>query len=236
MKSTRCYDYIIVGAGSAGCVIANRLSANPKYSVLLIEAGGADRNPLFSVPMLMGKLFQSGIYNWSYHTAPVANLCNRAIYWPRGKVLGGSSTINGMAYVRGNRHDYDNWARMGLDGWSSEKVLPAFCRSEGHIERKDAYDGSSGELSVCRARSNNELFDVFVEAGRESGYPVNDDFNGRNQIGFGRYDFTIRKGRRCSTSVAFLRKIRQRSNLTVVTNSLVRRVLLDRGCAIGIEV
>ena len=236
MPRARAADYIIVGAGSAGCVLANRLSADPECSVLLIEAGGRDRNPLFRLPMLMGRLFHSGIYNWRYHTEPVPSLGGRSLYWPRGKVLGGSSTINGMIYVRGNRHDYDRWAQMGLTGWSYEDVLPAFRRSEGHVERDGAYHGTDGELTVCRARGANPLFDVFVEAGRQAGHPVNDDFNGARQQGFGRYDFTIRRGRRCSASTAFLRPVRQRPNLAIATDCLVRRVVVEGGRATGVEV
>ncbi len=235
MPRERAFDYVIVGAGSAGCVLANRLSADPDCSVLLIEAGGRDRNPLFRLPMLMGRLFQSGIYNWRYHTEPVPSLGGRSLYWPRGKVLGGSSTINGMIYVRGNRHDYDRWAQLGLDGWSYEDVLPAFLRSEGHVERSGVHHGTGGELTVCRARGTNPLFDAFVEAGHQAGHPVNDDFNGPEQQGIGRYDFTIRRGRRCSTSAAFLHPIRHRRNLSTATGSLVRRVVVDGGCATGVE-
>ena len=236
MPRYRAFDYVIVGAGSAGCVLANRLSADSDCTVLLVEAGSRDRNPLFRLPMLMGRLFHSGIYNWRYHTEPVPSLGGRTLYWPRGKVLGGSSTINGMVYVRGNRHDYDRWAQMGLAGWSYDEVLPTFRRSEGHVERDDAYHGSSGELTVCRARGDNPLFDAFVEAGREAGWPVNDDFNGAEQEGFGRYDFTIRRGKRCSTSTAFLRPVRRRRNLAVMTGCLVRRVVVDGGRATGVEV
>ena len=236
MTRARSFDTIVVGAGSAGCVLANRLSADPDRSVLLVEAGGKDRNPLFRLPMLMGRLFHSGIYNWRYHTEPVPDLGGRSLYWPRGKVLGGSSTINGMVYVRGNRHDYDRWAQMGLAGWSYDEVLPAFRHSEGHVERDDAYHGTGGELTVCRARGDNPLFDTFLEAGCQAGWPVNDDFNGAEQEGFGRYDFTIRRGKRCSTSTAFLRPVRRRRNLAIVTGCLVRRVVVDGGRATGIEV
>ena len=236
MPRARSFDYIIVGAGSAGCVLANRLSADPACSVLLIEAGGKDRNLLFRLPMLMGKLFHSGIYNWRYHTASVPSLDGRSLYWPRGKVLGGSSTINGMIYVRGNRHDYDRWAQLGLGGWSYDEVLPAFCRSEGHVHRDDAYHGRAGELTVCRARGTNPLFGAFIEAGYQAGHPVNDDFNGPEQQGFGRYDFNIRRGKRCSTSVAFLQPIRHRRNLTIMTDCLVRRVMVEGDRATGIEI
>ena len=236
MPTAETYDYIIVGAGSAGCVLANRLSDDPGSSVLLVEAGGRDRNPLFRLPMLMGRLFHSGICNWSYHTEPVPTLEGRSLYWPRGKVLGGSSTINGMVYVRGNRHDYDRWAQMGLPGWSYDEVLPAFLRSEAHVQRDDPYHHRAGELTVCRARGTNPLFDRFVEAGGQAGHPVNDDFNGVEQEGCGRYDFTIRRGKRWSTSFAFLRPIRHRRNLTVLTDALTRRVLVENGRAAGVEV
>ena len=235
MPAAQSYDYVIVGAGSAGCVLANRLSADPDCSVLLVEAGGRDRNPLFRLPMLMGKLFHSGLCNWRYHTEPVPTLDGRSIYWPRGKVLGGSSTINGMVYVRGNRHDYDRWAQMGLAGWSYDDVLPAFLRSEAHVQRADEYHGRTGELTVCRARGTNPLFDLFLEAGREAGHPINDDFNGAVQEGCGRYDFTIRRGKRWSTSFAFLRPVLHRRNLTVATNALTLRVLVEHGRATGVE-
>ena len=236
MPAAKSCDYAIVGAGSAGCVLANRLSADPERSVLLIEAGGRDRNPLFRLPMLMGRLFHSGIYNWRYHTEPVPALDGRSLYWPRGKVLGGSSTINGMVYVRGNRHDYDRWAQMGLPGWSWDDVLPAFLRSEAHVQRGGAWHHAAGELTVCRARGTNPLFDLFIEAGREAGHPVNDDFNGAEQEGCGRYDFTIRRGKRWSTSYAFLRPVRRRRNLGVLTGALTLRVLVERGRATGVEI
>lgn len=229
------YDHIIIGAGSAGCVLANRLSADPDRSVLLIEAGGPDRNPLTRLPMLMGKLFHSGLYNWNYHTEPVPTLNGRTLYWPRGKALGGSSVINGMVYVRGNRHDYDRWAQMGMTGWSYSEVLPAFLRSEAHVERDDRYHHRQGELTVCRARGANPLFDAFVEAGGQAGYLVNDDFNGEEQEGFGRYDFTIRNGRRCATSRAFLEPARRRPNLAIATHALVERIRIEGNRAVGVD-
>jgi choline dehydrogenase len=235
MAPTPEYDFIIVGAGSAGCVLANRLSKNPANRVLLIEAGGKDQNPLFRLPMLMGKLFHSGIYNWHYHTEPEPYLNGRSLYWPRGKVLGGTSTINGMIYVRGNRYDYDRWAQLGLPGWSYDEVLPAFRRSEAHIQRNGKFHNVDGELTVCRARGRNPLMDVFCEAGLQAGYPQNDDFNGATQEGFGRYDFTIRKGKRWSTSWAFLRPALGRKNLTVLTGAETTRVLIEGGQACGVE-
>jgi len=229
------YDFIIVGAGSAGCVLANRLSANPDHKVLLLEAGGADRNPLFRLPMLMGKLFHSGIYNWHYHTEPEPHLNGRSLYWPRGKVLGGTSTINGMIYVRGNRHDYDRWAQMDNPGWAWDEVLPAFRRSEGHIQRDGAFHNQDGELTVCRARGWNTLLDVFNDAGQQAGYPLNDDFNGAEQEGFGRYDFTIARGKRCSAAFAFLNPVKNRPNLTIITGAHTQRVLIENAQAVGVE-
>ena len=234
-KSRDSFDYIIVGAGSAGCVLANRLSADPDCTVALLEAGGPDRNPLVRLPMLMGRLMHSGLYNWHYHTQPEPQLNDRKIYWPRGKVLGGSSTINGMIYVRGNAHDYDRWAQMGNPGWSYEEVLPLFRRSEAHADRRDAFHGTDGPLTVSRARGRNPLFDAFVAAGRQAGHGVTDDFNGAQQEGFGRYDFTIRDGRRWSTASAFLRPAMRRRNLTVLTHALTHRVLAERGRATGVE-
>lgn len=235
MARTTAYDFIIVGAGSAGCVLANRLSKDPTNRVLLLEAGGRDRNPLFRLPMLMGKLFHSGIYNWHYHTEPEPHLNGRSLYWPRGKVLGGTSTINGMIYVRGNRHDYDRWSQLGLPGWSYDEVLPAFRRSEAHIQRNGAFHNADGELTVCRARGHNPLVDVFCAAGSQAGYPLNDDFNGDSQEGFGRYDFTIRKGKRWSTSWAFLRPVLDRKNLTVITDAETSRVIVEGARAKGVE-
>ncbi len=236
MAKQRTFDYIIVGAGSAGCVIANRLSADKNARVLLIEAGSKDKNPLFRLPMLMGKLFQSGLYNWRYHTEPEPYLNGRSLYWPRGKVLGGTSTINGMIYVRGNRSDYDRWAQMGLPGWSYDDVLPAFRRSEGHIERQDEFHNTDGEQTVCRARGDNPMHDVFIEAGVAAGYRRNDDFNGEDQEGVGKFDFTIRAGKRWSTSFAFLRPAMARENLVVKTGALAEKILVKSGRAIGITV
>jgi choline dehydrogenase len=235
MRAKDEYDYIVIGAGSAGCVLANRLSADPKRTVLVIEAGGPDRHPLVQLPMLMGKLMHSRIYNWNYETEPEPELDNRRVYWPRGKALGGTSTINGMIYVRGNRRDYDRWAQLGPAGWSYGEVLPYFRRSEIHAERRDGFHGKDGSLSVCRAGGKNPLFDVFIEAGRQAGYPFNDDFNGVEQEGFGRYDFTIRDGWRCSTSKAFLRPVLDRPNLKVETRALTEKILIENARVVGVQ-
>jgi choline dehydrogenase len=230
------FDYVIVGGGSAGCALANRLSADSTKTVLLLEAGHRDKNFLFKLPMLMGKLMHSGMYNWDYYTEPEAELNDRKVYWPRGKVLGGCSTINGMIYVRGNAADYDGWEASGCENWSYKDVLPYFKKSEGHVHREDKFHGTEGPLTVRRARGKNPLFDVFVEAGQQAGYPFTDDFNGANQEGFGRYDFTIRNGRRCSTATAFIDPVRTRKNLTVKTNAMVRRVIIENGQAVGVEI
>lgn len=230
----REYDYIVVGAGSAGCVLANRLSAGGENRVLLLEAGSRDTNYLFRLPMLMGKLMHSGIYNWKYHTEPEPQLAGRTVYWPRGRVLGGSSTINGMIYVRGNPADYDGWEALGSRGWSYEKVLPYFKRSEGHTDRDDHYHAHGGELTVQRSRVQNPMYDAFIEAGQQTGYPFTDDFNGARQEGFGRYDFTIRNGKRCSAATAFLGPARVRNNLTVTTNALAHRVIFSGVRAAGV--
>ncbi len=229
------YDYIIVGAGSAGCVLANRLTASGEHRVLLIEAGSRDRNILFRLPMLMGKLMHSGIYNWGYHTEPEAHLDGRRVYWPRGKALGGSSTINGMIYVRGNPADYDGWAAAGNPGWSYAEVLPYFKRSERHEDRADRYHGDCGELTVRRARGENPMFDAYVEAGEQAGHHFTDDFNGERQEGFGRYDFTIKNGKRCSAARAFLHPAMKRPNLDIATNALAHRVLMEGTRATGVQ-
>jgi len=231
----REYDYIVVGAGSAGCVVANRLSANAENRVLLLEAGGRDNNYLFRLPMLMGKLMHSGIYNWKYYTEPEPRLAGRRVYWPRGKVLGGSSTINGMVYVRGNPADYDGWEAMGLPGWSYDDVLPLFKRSERHEDRDDDYHGRSGEMTVRRSRADNPMYDAFIEAGQQAGYPYTDDFNGECQEGFGRYDFTIRRGKRCSAATAFLKPATRRGNLELASRALAHRVTFSGTRADGVE-
>lgn len=228
------YDYIIVGAGSAGCVLANRLTASGEHRVLLLEAGSRDRNYLFRLPMLMGKLMHSGIYNWGYQTEPEERLNGREVYWPRGKVLGGSSTINGMIYVRGNRADYDGWSAEGNPGWAYEDVLPLFKRSERHEDRNGRYHSQQGELTVRRARGANPMFDAYIEAGQQAGYPFTDDFNGESQEGFGRYDFTIENGKRCSSARAFLYPAQKRPNLTVITDALAHRLILDGQRAAGV--
>ncbi len=230
------YDYIIAGAGSAGCVLARRLSDDPGVKVLLLEAGGGDTNPLLRVPMMTGLLLRNRYANWFHFTEPEDNLAGRRIFWPRGKVLGGSSAINGMVYTRGLPSDYDSWAQTGLKGWSFDEVLPYFRRSEDFHGGASERHGSDGPMPVSRPNSVNPLFDAFIEAGVQAGHGRSSDFNGPTQEGFGRYDFTTRKGSRWSSARAFLDPARDRANLTIATRAHVDKVVLEKGRAVAIEV
>lgn len=231
------FDYIVVGAGSAGCVLANRLSADARNRVLLIEAGGSDRNPVFSIPLLAGAAYYWRPSNWHYETSPQQGLDGRVIKWPRGKVLGGCSTINGMMYMRGTRRDYDMWRQMGLPGWSYDDVLPYFRRAEHNPERPDnAFHGQGGPLHVERARADNPLYRAFLEAGYDEGMPANDDFNGPVQEGLGVYDFNVLNGRRVSSSTAYLRPVQSRPNLAVWTKTHVHQLVLDGRRVSGVKI
>ena len=229
------FDYIIVGAGSAGCVLANRLSKNPNTSVLLLEAGGPDSKLEIGIPGGYGKLHRTEV-DWSFSTEPQPFVNNRRIYLPRGKVLGGSSSTNAMAYVRGNRADFDEWASLGNPGWSYEDVLPFFKKSEHNQDLINAFHGQEGPLHVGYARSFRTPFaSAFVAGCQEVGIPRNEDYNGESQEGCGFFQFTIKDGKRHSTAAAFLKPASSRKNLEVSTHSLVSRILIEKDRAIGVE-
>lgn len=230
------FDHIIVGAGSAGCVLAYRLSADPARRVLLIEAGPRDTNPFIHMPAGMAHLVGNRRINWNYSTEPQPALDGRRLWWPRGRVLGGSSSLNAMCYIRGQRQDYDGWVAAGAAGWSWDEVLPYFRRAEDQARGADAWHGVGGPLAVSDLRYRNPLSQVFLDAARAAGYPANDDFNGATQEGAGWYQVTQRDGRRASTAVAYLRPALARGNLTVMTDTLATRVLLEQGRAAGVEV
>ncbi len=230
------YDYVIVGAGSAGCVLANRLSANPAKRVLLLEAGARDWNPLLHMPAGIARLANNHRVNWNYSTEPEPALNQRRLWWPRGKTLGGSSAINAMCYIRGVAADYDSWAEASGDTrWAWSQVLPWFLRSEDNSRGASTLHGVDGPLGVSDLRHHNVMSAVFVDAAASAGFARRDDFNGPQQAGFGLYQVTQRNGTRCSAATAFLQPVRQRENLHVRTHVLVERVLLDGNRAVGVQ-
>jgi choline dehydrogenase len=225
------FDYIIAGAGSAGCALAGRLSENPNTRVLLLEAGGRDWHPFIHMPAGLAKLVGMTSVNWQFETEPEAELNNRRLFWPRGRVLGGSSSINAMCYCRGHRKDYDNWLAAGNPGWGFDDVLPWFIKSEDQENGASKFHGVGGPLSVQNLRHSNPLSQSFIEAAQQAGHMRNDDFNGAHQRGFGYYQVTQRDGRRCSSAVAYLRPALDRPNLEVRTGAMVEQIQLHQNRA-----
>jgi len=230
------YDYVIIGAGSAGCVLANRLTEDGQTRVLLLEAGGKDSSILVKMPAGVGSLIgKAGVYNWGFWTEPEPNLENRKLWWPRGKGWGGSSSINGMIYIRGHARDYDQWRQMGLSGWAYRDVLPYFKRSENFEGGADDWHGGEGPLRVSKAASPNPIYKATVEAGRQAGHPITNDFNGYQQEGWGPYQLTVHDGQRWSAARAYLHPALSRPNLTCITGARTSRIVVENGRATGVE-
>jgi choline dehydrogenase len=226
-------DFVVIGAGSAGCAVAARLSEDAATRVLLLEAGGEDKNRWIHIPLGFGKTFADPSVNWCYETEPDPGASGRRVFWPRGKVLGGSSSINGMVYIRGQAEDFDHWRQLGNTGWSFADVLPYFRRSEHQMRGADSFHGAGGPLCVSDV-AQHPICEAFIAATTRLGFPRNDDFNGASQDGVGYHQTTTRNGRRCSTAVGYLRPAMQRPNLRVVTGALTEKILLEGRRAVGV--
>ncbi|MDO8298729.1 GMC family oxidoreductase [Lacisediminimonas sp.] len=229
------YDYVIVGAGSAGCVLANRLSEDGKFSVLLLEAGPPDSYFWIHIPIGYAKTMFHPVYNWQFHTEPEAQMQGRKMYWPRGRVLGGSSSINGLVFIRGQAEDYDAWARLGNTGWSNKDVLPYFIKSENNQRGADPWHGDKGPLRISSITTKNPLVEAFIDAGLTLGIPRNQDFNGATQEGSGYFQVTTHRGLRTSTASTYLRQARGRKNLKIETEAQASRILFEGTRAVGVE-
>jgi len=228
------FDYVIAGGGTAGCVLANRLSADGLTSVLVLEAGPRDSYPWIHVPIGYAKTMFHPVYNWCFKTEPDPGMNGRQVYWPRGRTLGGSSAINGLIYIRGQHEDYDHWAALGNPGWSHAEVLPYFRKLEHNVRGENAWHGSAGPQWASDIGTPHELVEALIAAALELGIPRNDDFNGATQEGAGYYQLTTRHGLRCSTAAAYLRPARRRTNLSVATNAHVTKIALDGRRATGV--
>jgi len=233
-QSTTDADFIVIGAGSAGCAIAARLSDDPATRVVLLEAGGVDKNRWIHIPLGYGKTFADPSVNWCYETEPDPGAADRRVFWPRGKVLGGSSSINGMVYIRGQVEDFDHWRQLGNTGWSYDDVLPYFRRSEHQTRGADQFHGAGGPLCVSDV-APHPICEAFIRAAVDLGFPRNDDFNGARQEGVGYHQTTTRNGRRCSTAVAYLRPAMRRPNLRVITEALTEKILFNGRRAVGVS-
>jgi choline dehydrogenase len=229
------FDFVVVGAGSAGCVLANRLTASGRHRVLLLEAGPSNLHPWLHIPLGFGKLFNDRRFNWCYATEPQPECHDREVIAPRGKVLGGSSSINGLIYIRGQAEDFNHWRQLGNAGWSFDEVLPYFRKAEDNERGADEFHGTGGPLAVSDLRDRHPLAQAYVEAALQCGYPRNDDFNGAVQEGAGYYQTTMRNGVRASTAAGYLKQARRRANLKVVSKALAARILFDGRRATGVE-
>ena len=229
------YDYIVIGAGSAGCAVANRLSADGRFTVALLEAGSRDLNPWIHVPVGYFKTMGNPATDWCYKTQACPGINGRSIPWPRGKVLGGSSSINGLLYVRGQAQDFDDWANLGNEGWEWDQVLPYFKRSEDWQGEASDLRGKGGPLTVSQTRVSRPVVDAWLKAAQNCGYPTNDDYNGTDQEGVGLFQLTAKRGRRCSSAVAYLNPARKRANLTIITRACVEKLMLDGQRVTGVQ-